>query len=262
MTDPANLRAWQTSKTKVEPLTDGPPREGYRVREWTKPPGRKEFAQVVEFAVFDRPHRLHVRIVEGPFPVDGTWTLTPDGEGTRVAVRRRGAAARSDAPGRAAGQAHGRARVRRLPREPAAQRRGRLSLSSGRDHDGRPDPLELGEDRVLGGRHRSGGRAPRAAMAPRSSRRAVAAATEPVETTPPPRPQGSCGGVREVTTTSADGPRTSTCWADQVRADGGAGRNAASSSARTRAAPAAGRARRGRARGGSRPRGRPATRAA
>jgi uncharacterized protein YndB with AHSA1/START domain len=85
MTDPANLRAWQTSKTKVEPLTDGPPREGYRVREWTKPPGRKEFAQVVEFAVFDRPHRLHVRIVEGPFPVDGTWTLTPDGEGTRVA---------------------------------------------------------------------------------------------------------------------------------------------------------------------------------
>jgi uncharacterized protein YndB with AHSA1/START domain len=84
MTDPANLRDWQTSKTKVEPLAEGPPRLGYRVREWTKPPGRKEFAQVVEFTEFDRPHRLHVHIVEGRYPVDGTWVLGADGDGTRV----------------------------------------------------------------------------------------------------------------------------------------------------------------------------------
>jgi uncharacterized protein YndB with AHSA1/START domain len=32
VTDPANLRHWQASKTRVEPLTDGPPRQGYRVR--------------------------------------------------------------------------------------------------------------------------------------------------------------------------------------------------------------------------------------
>jgi hypothetical protein len=31
-----------------------------------------------------RPSRFHVRIVEGPYPVDGTWTFTPDAAGTSV----------------------------------------------------------------------------------------------------------------------------------------------------------------------------------
>jgi uncharacterized protein YndB with AHSA1/START domain len=84
VTDPANLRAWQTSKTRVEPLTEGPPREGFRVREWTKPPGAKEFEQVVEFTEFQRPTRLHVHIVEGPYPVDGTWSFSAVGTGTSV----------------------------------------------------------------------------------------------------------------------------------------------------------------------------------
>ena len=84
LTNPSNLREWQTSKTRVEVLTDGPPRQGYRVREWTKPPGAKEFEQVVEFTDFDRPHRLHTHIVEGPQPIDGTWVFTPVGGGTRV----------------------------------------------------------------------------------------------------------------------------------------------------------------------------------
>jgi uncharacterized protein YndB with AHSA1/START domain len=84
VTDPANLRAWQTSKTRVEPLTDGPPRQGFRLREWTKPPRGKEFEQVVEFTEFERPTRLHVHIVEGPYPVDGTWAFDATGSGTRV----------------------------------------------------------------------------------------------------------------------------------------------------------------------------------
>ena len=84
MTDPANLAAWQTSKTHVEPLTEGPPRLGYQVRERTKPPGAKEFEQVVEFVEFDRPGRFAVHIVEGPYPVDGAWTLVREGDGTRV----------------------------------------------------------------------------------------------------------------------------------------------------------------------------------
>jgi uncharacterized protein YndB with AHSA1/START domain len=85
LTNPANLADWQTSKTSVEQLTDGPPQLGTRVRERTKPPGAKEFEQIVEFTEFDRPNRLHVHIVEGPQPIDGTWTFTPESEGaTRV----------------------------------------------------------------------------------------------------------------------------------------------------------------------------------
>jgi uncharacterized protein YndB with AHSA1/START domain len=84
MTDPSNLAQWQTSKTSVEQITDGPPGLGTRVRERTKPPGAKEFEQLVEFTDFDRPRRFHVHVVEGPYPVDGTWTFAPQGEATSV----------------------------------------------------------------------------------------------------------------------------------------------------------------------------------
>jgi len=83
--DASKLSSWQIHKTSVDPLTDGPPGLGSRFRECTKPPGMKEFEQVVEFSEFERPSRLHVHVVEGPQPVDGTWTFTPDGDGgTRV----------------------------------------------------------------------------------------------------------------------------------------------------------------------------------
>ncbi len=84
MTDPANLRDWQTSKTRVEVLSDGPPRARFRLREWTKVPGRAEFAQVVEFSRFERPALLHTHIVEGPQPIDGTWSLSASGDGAQV----------------------------------------------------------------------------------------------------------------------------------------------------------------------------------
>jgi uncharacterized protein YndB with AHSA1/START domain len=38
LTDPSKLADWQTSKTLVEQLTDGPPGLGTLVRERTKPP--------------------------------------------------------------------------------------------------------------------------------------------------------------------------------------------------------------------------------
>jgi uncharacterized protein YndB with AHSA1/START domain len=84
LTNPSNLADWQTSKTSVEPLTEGAPRLGTRVRERTKPPGGKEFEQIVEFTEFDRPVRVHAHIVEGPYPIDGTWSFESDGDGTRV----------------------------------------------------------------------------------------------------------------------------------------------------------------------------------
>jgi uncharacterized protein YndB with AHSA1/START domain len=84
MVEPANLAKWQTSKTLVEQLTEGSPQLGTRVRERTAAPRGKEFEQLVEFTQFDRPRRLHVHVVEGPYPIDGTWELRPDGGSTVV----------------------------------------------------------------------------------------------------------------------------------------------------------------------------------
>src|SRR2546430_10415883 len=58
LTNPSKLADWQTSKTSVEQLTDCAPRLGTRVRERTKPPGGKEFEQIVEFTEFERPELL------------------------------------------------------------------------------------------------------------------------------------------------------------------------------------------------------------
>jgi carbon monoxide dehydrogenase subunit G len=84
LTNPERLADWQTSKTSVEQLTPGAPGLGTRVRERTKPPRGKEFEQIVEFTEFERPARVHMHIVEGPYPIDGTWSFAPEGDGTGV----------------------------------------------------------------------------------------------------------------------------------------------------------------------------------
>lgn len=84
LTDPATLADWQTTKTSVEQLTPGPPGKGTRFREVTKPPGGKAFEQITELTEFDRPSRVTAHIVEGPYPVDGTWTFAPADGGTEV----------------------------------------------------------------------------------------------------------------------------------------------------------------------------------
>ena len=84
MVDPATLPAWQPSKVAVEPLTAGPPRQGYRLKETTKM-GLRQWDQVVEFTEFEPGRALTTHIVEGPAPVDGRWTFEADGaDGTRV----------------------------------------------------------------------------------------------------------------------------------------------------------------------------------
>lgn len=82
MVEPANLAKWQTVKTYVTPLDEGPPRQGYRVKEGTKV-GPRKWDQVVEFTEFERGRVLHVTVIDGP-PSNGRWTLEPDGDGTRV----------------------------------------------------------------------------------------------------------------------------------------------------------------------------------
>jgi carbon monoxide dehydrogenase subunit G len=84
VSDPSKLGDWQTGNRSVEPLGAGPVGQGSRFRERTKPPGMREFEQITEFADFDRPGRLRVHVVDGPQPVDGTWTFAQDGAGTRV----------------------------------------------------------------------------------------------------------------------------------------------------------------------------------
>ena len=65
MVEPANLAKWQTVKTYVTPLVDGPPRQGYRVKEGTKV-GPRKWDQVVEFTEFEPGRALGVNVVEGP----------------------------------------------------------------------------------------------------------------------------------------------------------------------------------------------------
>jgi uncharacterized protein YndB with AHSA1/START domain len=80
MVEPANLASWQTSKVSVEPLTDGPPRQGYRIKERTKI-GPRRWDQVVEFSEFEPGRALSTHIVEGSMPVDGRWTFQADDVG-------------------------------------------------------------------------------------------------------------------------------------------------------------------------------------
>lgn len=84
VTDPANLANWQTANTSVEKLTDGPPGPGSRFRERVRGPLGREFEQVVEFSEFECPSRLRVHVVEGPYPIDGTWTFEAVGDETRI----------------------------------------------------------------------------------------------------------------------------------------------------------------------------------
>ena len=84
LADPARIPEWQTSKLDVQPLTPGPPRLGFRVRERTRARRGRPFESVLELTEFDRPHRVRMQVVEGPYPIDGTWSLAPDESGTLV----------------------------------------------------------------------------------------------------------------------------------------------------------------------------------
>jgi ligand-binding SRPBCC domain-containing protein len=82
MSDPAHLAEWQTVKTSVRPLDDGPPRLGLRVHEVSKV-GPRRWEQVVEVTEFDPCRAFAVRVVEGP-PSQGRWTMEPHEGGTRL----------------------------------------------------------------------------------------------------------------------------------------------------------------------------------
>jgi uncharacterized protein YndB with AHSA1/START domain len=82
MVQPENLAKWQTVKTYVTPLTEGPTRLGSRFREGTKV-GPRQWDQVVEVTEFEPGRVFGVKVTAGP-ESSGRWTLEPDGAGARV----------------------------------------------------------------------------------------------------------------------------------------------------------------------------------
>jgi uncharacterized protein YndB with AHSA1/START domain len=82
MSDPDNLATWQTIKTSVTPLTDGPTRLGSRFREGNKV-GPRTWDQVVEVTEFEPGRVFAVKVIEGP-ESSGRWVMAPDGAGARV----------------------------------------------------------------------------------------------------------------------------------------------------------------------------------
>lgn len=82
MVDPKNLAKWQSIKTSARPLSEGPPRLGYQIREGNKM-GPRKWEQTVEFTEFEPGRLLKVTAIDGP-PSWGRWTLQPDGARTRV----------------------------------------------------------------------------------------------------------------------------------------------------------------------------------
>src|SRR5438309_1847992 len=120
MTDPANLASWQPPKVSVQPLTEGPPRLGYRVKERTKM-GLRQWDQVVEFTEFVPGRVFGTHIVDGSVPVDGRWTFAD--------VAARGPAWTSSPPGRCAARAI-RTASRRRSRAWTSTTRGRRSTAA------------------------------------------------------------------------------------------------------------------------------------
>jgi uncharacterized protein YndB with AHSA1/START domain len=82
MVEPENLPKWQTVKTYVTPLTEGPTRLGSRFREGTKV-GLRRWDQVVDVTEFEPGRLFGVKVTEGP-QSSGRWTMEADGAGTRV----------------------------------------------------------------------------------------------------------------------------------------------------------------------------------
>jgi uncharacterized protein YndB with AHSA1/START domain len=80
ITDLERLPEWQPAVVAVEKLQDGPLRAGSRLKEIREVRG-KRLEQIVEIAALEPARRFDMRIVEGPLPVHGDLTFSPNPEG-------------------------------------------------------------------------------------------------------------------------------------------------------------------------------------
>ncbi|WP_433874879.1 SRPBCC family protein [Sinomonas atrocyanea] len=84
--DPTHLPEFSGSITRAEPETPGPVQVGSRFRGTTKVLGRN-VEWVAELTENDRPRRQAIKSVESKIDFSGTYTLEPEGVGTRVTYR-------------------------------------------------------------------------------------------------------------------------------------------------------------------------------
>jgi uncharacterized protein YndB with AHSA1/START domain len=83
MTDTAKLSSWQQSTVEVLRDREGPLTEGERFREVHAALGRR-LQSTVEVAKYDPPRAFALRILDGPLPLDGSWTLEATNGSTRL----------------------------------------------------------------------------------------------------------------------------------------------------------------------------------
>lgn len=88
--DPGNAPAWYVNIEAVEWETEPPLRVGSRVAFVARFLGRR-LAYTYEVVEWVAGARLVMRTAEGPFPMETVYTWVAEGDGTRMALRNRGA---------------------------------------------------------------------------------------------------------------------------------------------------------------------------
>lgn len=83
MTDPTKLSSWQPTTVDVLRDREGPLVLGERFREVHAAFGRR-LQSTVEVAQYDAPRAFALRILDGPLPLDGSWTLEGSSGSTRL----------------------------------------------------------------------------------------------------------------------------------------------------------------------------------
>jgi uncharacterized protein YndB with AHSA1/START domain len=76
LTDPGKLSTWQQNTLDVLRDREGPLAHGERFREVHAALGRR-LHSTVEVAEYDPPRAFGLRVLDGPLPLDGSWTLEP-----------------------------------------------------------------------------------------------------------------------------------------------------------------------------------------
>jgi uncharacterized protein YndB with AHSA1/START domain len=81
LTDPSRLAEWQKGTVDVRREKEGPLSVGERFKEVHAAMGRK-LESTVEVAEYDAPRAFALKILDGPVPLDGSWRLESDGNGS------------------------------------------------------------------------------------------------------------------------------------------------------------------------------------